>query len=425
MPLETPRFLRRLAEERTAGRAAAWATLAGLLVRVASAALFGSRLHWSDERAYFAHATRVAENQWLGPHGFTLIPPGQYYTLGLLFHATGPSLLAARLFQACLSAASVWLLYRLMRRFSPGAGALAAWMLALYPLAVYTAGTLYPQSLALFLLLGCLNLLSDHVQRPSLARAAAGGLCMGLTALTVPTVLTISPVVAAWLWWARRFRARALAEVAVVALVAAAAIAPWVARNYAVEKRFIPIATVGSQIFFFANNPNANPDCKELSILERVYTPEIHAEIARTGDENGVYFRHAMEFIRTQPGRALYFYVKRLGHFFDFYPTTFTRHGHNSLPARILVGMSSGPVLLLALLGAWPLLRRGGRLPALWVLVPLSWGLANAMFGVSIRYRVPVEPCILAVAAWTLWRFAFRMEESRHEEPAPGPTRSS
>ena len=382
----------------------------------------GRQLHWADEQTYFRHAVWTAQGQWLGPHGFTLVPPGQPYSLALLFLLTGPSVLAARLLQVLASAASVWLAYRLARRVSPGAAALAAWLLALYPLVAYTSGTLYPQSLAMLLLLGCLNLLADHADRPSGPRLAAAGVMLGLAALTVPTVLSVSPVLAAWLWWIRRARWRGALEVAALAACCALTLAPWTLRNYVVEHRFVPIAGVGAQAFFFANNPNADPDSKDLGIVDRIYTPEVEAEIARTGNPDAVYTRHALEFMRRQPGQFLGFYLRRLGHVFDFYPTTFTRTSHSGLAGRLVVGLTSGPALLLALLGAWPLLRRS-RHGALWVALPLAWAAASALFGVSIRYRIPVEPCILAVAAWTLWRYVFRMEDPVHEVPARRPAR--
>jgi 4-amino-4-deoxy-L-arabinose transferase-like glycosyltransferase len=411
VPLEAPIGMTGLGEPRAARRAALLAVAVGLAVRVAAAIVMGLSLHWSDERRYMAYAIRVARGEWLGPHIFAFYPPGQYYTMGLLFHLTGASLAVARALEVAVSTASIWLLFRLVRRVSRGTAVLAAWGLALYPLVVYTSGTLYPQTLAIFYLLCFLNLLADHVERPSAARLPAAGLFLGLTALTVPTMLTMTPVVAAWLWWVRRFRWRALLEVAALACCCALTLAPWVARNLIVEKRFIPVATIGSQILFFANNPNADPDCKDIAILERVYTPEIKAEIARTGDENGVYFRHTVDFIRTQPGRFAWMYLRRLQHFYDFAPQTFTRTSHNGPLARMVVTVTSAPVLLLALFGAWGWARRS-RMAALWVALPLAWGLPHAMFGVTIRYRLTMEPLIIAAAAWTVWRYVLRAERA-------------
>jgi 4-amino-4-deoxy-L-arabinose transferase-like glycosyltransferase len=401
--------VRRLTDPKTARLAVLAAVGVGLLARVGMAVFMGLRLHWPDERAYLAHAFRIARGEWLGPHGLTFIPPGQYYTMGLYFHLTGPSLLAGRIFQVAVSTVSIWLLFRLVRRVSMGTAVLAAWGLALYPLVVYASGTLYPQTLDIFYLLCLFNLLADHVERPSAVKLPLAGVAMGLAALTVPTVLLVSPVLAAWLWWARRFRWTALLEVAALALVCALTITPWIVRNFIVEGKFIPIATVGAHDFFFANNPNANPDRKNMEILEKVNTPEIKAEILRTGDEDGVYTRHALEFIKAHPGRFALLYLRRLRHFYDFAPLIYTRTSHNGPLPRALVAVTSAPVLLLALFGAWSLLRRS-RVAALWVLFPLAWSLAYAIFGVTIRYRLPVEPLIITAAAWTVWRFVLRGE---------------
>lgn len=388
-------------------RVALIAALAALALRVGVALALGPRLFWSDEDMYLSYARRVSLDQWLGPRAFTFVPPGQHYTLGILFHLIPVSALDARLILAVASAASVWLTYRLAQRVSPWAGAVAACLMTLYPLVAYTAATLYPQTLAQFYLLCGANLLADHLERPSPGRVAGAGLFVGLTALTVPTILTICPALGAWMWWVRGRSFRAVAEVLLLAAVVTTTLAPWIYRNYRVEHRFIPIATVGSQIFFFANNPKADPDSKDIALVDSVYTPEIKAEIARSGNPDEVYSRHASDFIREQPGRFLLFYARRLRHFYDFTPHTFSTNSHTGRFSALVVGLTSGPVLLLALLGAVPWLRRGG-IAAFVVLLPLLWSLASAVFGVTIRYRVPIEPCILVVASWSALTLAAR-----------------
>ena len=64
----------------------------------------------------------------------------------------------------------------------------------------------------------------------------------------------------------------------------------------------------------------------------------------------------------------------------------------------------------------------GGSNTALLVLLPLTWGLAASMFGVTIRYRVPVEPYILASAAWTVWHHGLRREEGTHAHVPSAPS---
>jgi 4-amino-4-deoxy-L-arabinose transferase-like glycosyltransferase len=422
-PLEAPALLKPL-RGLTPQRAAALAFALALAVRLALAFSFGDRLIWPDEHLYDQYGTLVAHGNLLGPpgdlRGYTLAPPGQYFTVGAVYALAGSRVLKVRIFQALVSALSVLLLYRLLRRLSVGVALVATFVLALYPLVIYTAETLYPQTMGLFWLLGAVNLLVDHVEAPSWKRLLGAGLLLGCGALTVPTILTICPVLGIWLWWARRPSWRGVAEVALLAVCVAATLVPWQIRNYKVEHRFVPIAMVGPQIFFFANNPQADPDSKDIRLVEKVYTPEVLAEIARTGKPEAVYARHAWDFIQHDTGRFLLFYVKRLGHFFDFEPHTFTSNEHTGRGARLLVGLTSAPALLLALAGALGLLRRS-RLGALLVVLPLSWGLTSALFGVSIRYRVPVEPYILAVAAWALWHYGLRREERPHAQIPSAP----
>jgi hypothetical protein len=404
----------------TPGRLAALAVLVALALRVGLALYLDDRTFWSDEFWYHKLGDRVAHGADLAAKSFTFNPPGQPFTLGGLYFVFGPRVLTARLFQAVLGACAVWLLYRLVRRFSVGAALLAAYGLAVYPLVVYTNATLYPQTEATLWLLGALNLLADHVERPAWKRLVAAGVCLACGALTIPTVLTVCPLIGVWLWWARRPSWRGVGEVTALAATVALALVPWQIRNYRVEGHFIPIATVGPTAFFFANNPHANPDSKDMALLDSVYTPAIKAEIARTGQADLVYSQHAWNFITHDTGRFLFLYAKRLGHFFDFTPHTFTRNVHTSRASAWIVGLTSAPVLLLALFGAWGFARRS-RIAALWVLLPIVWGLASALFGVTIRYRVTVEPYIMATAAWALWHYGLRRQDQAHAQVSPAP----
>jgi 4-amino-4-deoxy-L-arabinose transferase-like glycosyltransferase len=416
--LEAGRLVARAEPHPLADRAAWLAAGFGLLLRLlVDFLIFGNRQFWPDERVYLAHATKVAHGVWWGPTAF--VPPGHYYALGLLFKIFPAEYLTARIYQAFVSALSIWLLYRLARRVSPTAAALACWVMACYPLIIYASGTLYPQTQVVMWLLFAVNFLSDLAERPGAKSLLLSGLFLGIASLTVPTVLTICPAIGLWLLWVRGFGWKAVKEAAALAVVVALVLTPWVVRNYVVLHRFVPVATVGSQIFFFANNPNANPDSKDISLVDRVYTPEIKAEIERTGNEDQVYSRHAWEFIRNQPFKFLSFYLKRLGHFFDVTPKVFSHNAHTGPAASLAVGVTSAPVLLLALLGAIPLIRRH-HIAALWVLLPLAWSMASALFGVSIRYRIPVEPYIIATASWFVWH-AFRARFARASGPAAAP----
>ncbi len=154
-----------------------------------------------DAAAWVEDARYLTEVSWAGPPEPFRQPPLYPYLLAALGSA-GESPWLPRLLQAALGAATCGLLVAVGHRLFTAPVALGAGLAAaLYGPLVYFGGELLPVTLAGLLDLLLLWLLLRTPPEPAW-RWAVPGLVLGLSALTVATVLLLAPFV---LWWLCRF----------------------------------------------------------------------------------------------------------------------------------------------------------------------------------------------------------------------------
>ena len=382
--------------DRHADRVVRGVAAAILILGIAYSFLLGSELRYWDEREYVTLATNLVERGEYVFEAQRAFRPPLYPMLlaGLL--ALGTPIEGLRIANFVLLAASAVLLHRIAKRIAGrrAAGALAALWLLGYPVLLYAAGTLYPQTLAGFLLLAALDLLlRDGRARP--ARVAAGGLVFGLLVLAVPTFLPMVAVLGAWLWW----RGRALLPAVVLVLATAAPLVPWTARNHAVFGRFVFIASNSGLNLLYGNCENARPGLGTNMDKSRW---EAQAEPLDELGRDRFYRDAALAWIRDNPGAAVRLYFGKLLHHFAWSEQLATA-GEGGR-ARTLVLAATWLPLLGVVLVRLLLLRRRPLHPievALFALYLLH-ALASAVFFTRIRFRLPADLMLLVLAANTV-----------------------
>jgi len=361
-----------------------------VLVAVGYALSLGEQLRFPDELDY----TTIASNLSAG-RGFSLDgeqptayrPPG-YALVVLAAQGLPRPVTAARLLNMLAYGAALWLVYRLAaRERGSGAGIAAMLLVAVYPVLLYTAGTLYPQALAAALLL-CLTAIFGSSTALSIRRAAlCGGLC-GLLILTVPSFFFLPVLLAAWTVYEGRFRGRAIRRAAVIGLAAACVLLPWQIRNARVFGQFVFVSTNGGINLLLGNSPGTTAGSGV-----NVNLDTWHAE-ARGLDEvaRDRFYRHAaMDWIRANPRRAFALYVRKLAHHFHFRNRLHTAGEHS--PARDVVmalgyGLLIGLVLVRLVASRRVPLTRTERFILALYLVNAAFA---ALFFTRIRFRLPLD----------------------------------
>ena len=363
-------------------------------------------------------------------------PPGYTAFAAAALALGGRSLLAVKLAQVLLGAASVLLVMALGRAWFGGrAGLVAAWLAAVYPNLVAFTHYLWSETLYTFLLLAALLALSRRPGPPGPRAAALAGALLGLAALTRAAIVAFLPLLSLWLCWAHRRQLRAAFTAAwVVPLAALLVILPWTVRNTLLHGGFVLIETNAPYNLWRGNGPGAFEDrcapevahypppfeCLPVAPVGNRYAWILIDDARRAlgkqepSDLEIVRYARAAAWaeIRAHPET----FVRRIGpRLVDLWnPTSFlVRHlqvgayGPVSPLATFLLSWAAMLAYLaavaLALAGAW-LERRNPFTALVALLVLFTSAISAVSFGLT-RFRLPLEPLLLLLAGAALARW--------------------
>lgn len=431
-----------------------WALLGVLL------GAFGVRLAWC---VYAAHEPvgfhdpafyRLLAHQLARFDGYVLEgEPTAYYPIGYpavlgaaflagrVVGADGPAAETAITTALNLAAAmaGVWLTFLLGRRVAGAwAGVVAAGIVAVLPNLVFHTSVALTETLFLPVALAFALVLADarwSAGGPTAWRLAGAGVLLGAAALIRPVVLpSLLLLPAVWLASRLGWR-RALRDVAVLGIVAAAVIAPWTIRNAVRMDAFVPISTNTGDNLCMSRQPGAQggflltDHCFGGPDLAGVERPDY--ELRR--DAQGR--RLALEFLREHPGREVELWFGRLGATFhhdhdgllaveDYGSEPFLSDGERDVYRRLADGawfvLAAASIVALAVAAANPALRRN---PGAVLVVAVAAGTlvpVVAFFG-DARFKVPAIPfvAVLVAAAATS---VLAARERRDPSPRASPT---
>lgn len=348
----------------------------------------------------------------------TQYEPGYPVFLAALRMLSGENHAVIRLLQATVSSASAVYFYLLTealtgRRRAAILGGLAY---ALYPLLVNHA-TVEGEGSILSLLLVAFTYTMATSRTP--ARAALGGLWLGLGMLTRFVVAPVAVMTAAFLVATRRKR-----EALAMALVAVATYSPYLIRNYRLNGSLVPTRSglnlfIGNLEHTAALLPEHTPDRLvdyAESIAEREFAVAAVGPAAEDRS-NRLFTRLALEKIRERPLESLKLKVRNMAYF--FWPTLVPRYAggpddgvefgpdgrliFDNLPDRPLFEhlaytLSYSPMMLAALFGIWTRRRDLNRDVILWIVI-LTFAVTHAVYFPATRYRAPVSFVLIFYAA--------------------------
>lgn len=408
-----------------AGRAVRWidrrapriATVVGAGYAVAGtgyAVGLGNRLRYFDERVYLGLARDLVAG-----HGYTLDhvhptayrPPGYPFLLALV-DAAGGGIVVMRLLGVAALVGLVWLAYRFGVLVSGRvAGALAAVATGCYPLLVFTAGTLYPQVHAAFLLLFgfylALRGTSASIGVRRWGYLTGAGVAFGVLILAVPTFGPSVLAVIAWLGWLA-WRARTtqpawqtLGPVVVLLLSAAVLPGAWCVRNAVTLHAFVPVSTNNGVNLLLGNSEHATSGGGRVVDIA-AYEDRARALGLSEVEQDRFYRDQAADWVRANPGQAAALYAEKLANNFNYHNELATS-GQNSASRDAISALSFYPLLALFLLRLVLARRwRVGGLEKLLAGIVLGNALLLAVFYTRLRFRVPLDAVMIISSAAAL-----------------------
>jgi 4-amino-4-deoxy-L-arabinose transferase-like glycosyltransferase len=361
----------------------------------------GDNLNYYDEETYHKLASNIVSlHQYTldGKDSTAFRPPG--YPLFLSFFISlGADIVYLRILNFIALGLCIYLLYRIIEKQSSRfAGIISAILIICYPVLFYTAGKLYPQTIASFLFLLIIFLLTRSTNSNKVFFLA--GLLFGCLILTVPTfIFTLFIFVMWFLFFKERTKAK---KFLITIIISFLLISIWSVRHYIVFGSFIFIASMSGTTLLLGNSENTTPaTCGAPESISK-YTTEAK-QLNLTEIEKSVYHKSkAIEFILNHKRQIVKLYFKKLLNHFNYRSELSTKTETSSLKDFLML-ITYGPLLLLFFIRIF--LMKTFRLSSFEVLLIILYfakAFFMAIFCTRIRYRLPFDFLLIGVVAMFL-----------------------
>jgi 4-amino-4-deoxy-L-arabinose transferase-like glycosyltransferase len=288
----------------------------------------------------------------------------------------------------------VGLTYLLGRRYFGERVALAgAGISAVYAYLIFYSASLVTETPFTLAVLASIYFAGSVEQNPSVKNWLLLGLALTVAVHARMAVIFFVPLLL--LWTLYKARGARLVHAALPLAMIALSIAPFTYWNYQTWGRFVPLQTQFGHVFWNGNHPghhgNFHP-FKVFEIPEEVLALDNDALITSRLLEMGI------ANVRENPGDFLSLTITRLREMFVFWPTE-----SSSTAANILRVLSFGLVAPWALGGLILNWKRWRELVPILLFVLTHVGI-HAVTWTMIRYRVPMDPFLILLAASALVR---------------------
>ena len=324
---------------------------------------------------------------------------GVFKLFGIYSEASAAVIIAVN----CLFSALVTIpLYFYARRsFGERTALIAGWLWVIFPYSVYWTIMRIWDTWVTTLLIGILFLLTLKLaDSDAISHWAGFGLLWGFTIVLNPVALAMLPGLALWMIYSlRRQGKRWLQPVTVAAICVAVAMAPWMARNYIVFHKFIPVRDSLGLELYVGNDGN---DSSLYDIDSGPWKNQAEWERFRQlgeiayFDEKG---RVAAGYITAHPGAFALKSLRRLTNvwtdFWSLNPKLLADDPYSPLVAALCTLLS-----IFTIWGLWRAFRKDAFGATPYLIVLLFYPLVYCFTHTADWYRRPIDPFFVVLAAY-------------------------
>jgi 4-amino-4-deoxy-L-arabinose transferase-like glycosyltransferase len=341
-----------------------------------------------------------------------------YAVIGVRSHAI-------LLFLSLVGSGTCLLVYYFARDlFGTRVGLIAGLIAAIYPFLFIYDGWLYSESLYIFLLLAFCYSLFRLQRTPRWQLMVVSGILLGLASLERPNGVATLALFFAWLavmlWTKVIPRRKVLQSGVVVTLLFLAFVTPWLIRNYLVAHTFVFVATGDGKVLVGAYNKETD----DIYFSNKVYlgtwlrpeesvpnvVKEFPAQCAAPCEvaRDNAYKATALQWIKQHPKQVED--LLKL-HIAGMWATTSAEADLplNRFPGRISsilvvdwMKIITPIIFALAALGFIVTLKRWRELFFIYLVILETIAECIVFYGIP-RFRAPIEPLLILLAAGALW----------------------
>jgi hypothetical protein len=337
--------------------------------------------------------------------------PGYVYPLAGLLATVG--ITGAAIVQILLSCAIPVLGMHIARHItnSTRIGIVTGVILALDPTLALLSFNFYTDTLFILLFFAWTLLIFRYLERTHWITLAASATVLGFAIITRPTAQFIPLLLIPFILWrcgAAEWR-RGLVHVAMSLAIVGAILTPWIVRNYnefgapdlSSQKAYVLYTNFAPAVLSVARGSDF---AAEVAVFTAVAKPSNDVINPLSAD---IYIEKALEVIFTYPMASAFVASKSLFTFFTndgvYTLLAVTGYAPNEFMSLLIIARLAWiAITIAAFVGALVyLLRQRSHIAILIILLVAYFALTSiiAAFGTNPRYRLPVDPILLALAA--------------------------
>lgn len=360
--------------------------------------------------------------------------------IAVIYGSLGPHDHTVRLFLSVVGSVTCVLIYCFARDlYGKQIGIIAGIFAAIYPFLYIYDGWLYSESLFTCLLLALCYTLYRLQYSPRRSLQLLSGLLIGLLSFTRPNGLAILVLFLLWCFILGHVKVLQKRDVhksmIATVLIALILIIPWSIRNYMVTHAIVPIAVGDGKVLLGAYNDMIlqKPYYLGVWILPTISVPSVAQQFPANCagpcevQRDDTYRYYAEQWILQHPHKMPYLLEL---HSSNTWQTT-TQEADlpiNRFPERdtvrfvvIMMEILTPLVFLLAALGLIMTRKRWRDLLFMYLLIAFTFVQCVVLYG-SSRFRAPIEPMLILLAAGAIWWLSKRLKKYRRQrEPARVP----
>ncbi len=372
-----------------------------------------------DSQEYDRWAREIASGHWIGSEVFFQAPLYPYL-LAVVYTALGHRLDAVYLLQIAIAILGIYSLYRAtLAMVDERVALIAAALAALYGPFLFYDAQLLKESLAVSVTAGLLWAIAGA---GTTLRWLGAGALLGTLALLRENALLIAPFLAPAAWRRDGGIAGLARKGGALVLGMGLALAPVAIRNGLVGGAWLPTSNQGGVNFYIGNNPAADGTWrpmvpgKQTPALERLEPQRLaEQDVGRAlspAEVSSYWLRKALAWAMHHPVDFVRLQLRKLARYFDWYeqPDAVDYYWVRSLsPAYRFPLVEFSTISVLAAAGLW-ISRRELRRFAPCLCFATGWVVSTVVFFPFSRYRLPLVPAVLPLAAiplagaWDAWR---------------------
>jgi len=337
-------------------------------------------------------------------------PPGYPFFLMLCYWLFGVRDWPVWVIQSFLDSLTCIMIFLLTKKIIDiKSGIIASFIYAVYPIPIFFVSRYFTESLYTLSMVVFIYFFIDLFINPRVKFAVISGIILGWMILT-KAVMIVFPVIAFFaLFFFYRYKTKPFFRNFFIFLISSIfVVVPWTVRNYIVSKHFIPVATLGGQVFFQGNielyDKNHNlMSYTNASVGLNLEAMRMEKEFNFTEYEIDKYlYKITFDYIAKNPVNFIKGVLKKVIKFWYFttvdwrpswYPMQWMRF---SSLVSIIIQL---PLILLGFLGIFIAAKKGIIVLPFLVMIFYN-NIIYAFLFAATRYSLPIMPFLIIFAAF-------------------------